>query len=225
MTLAHTLNIYIHVGAGIIAMLMGIWIQAKEKGTPAHRKSGRIFVGFTLVVCASAVVGNSVFRFMPLFAVLTVLVLYQLLSGWHVIYTKAAGPNRVDALLCVTAAAWTAALVPLVLGNTSGKSAPVVIYATLGAVSALIAYDVLRWLFPRRWHTSLWRYEHIYKIVASMFAMLSAAIGNLVPHGQPWSQLAPSVLGMATIGWFFWKESRRAQKALPSAQLPLQSPA
>lgn len=225
MLLAHTLNVYIHVSAGTIALLIGFWIQARVKGTPAHRWNGRLFVAFALVVCASAAVGNAAFRFMPLFAVLTVLVLYQLLSGWHVIYTKAAGPNRVDVLLCVGAAAWAAALVPQVLGNPTRGSAPVVIYATLGAVAALIAYDGLRWLFPRRWHASLWRYEHIYKIVASMFGMLSAAIGNLVPHGQPWSQLVPSALGMATIGWFFWKESRRAKKATPNAQFPSPSAA
>ena len=218
MVSAHALNVYLHVGAGMIAMLIGLWIQAGVKGTPAHRKSGRLFVAFGLVVCATAAVGNAVFRFMPLFAVLTVLVLYQLLSGWHVIYTKAAGPDRVDALLSVGAAAWTAALVPLVLGSPNREGAPVVIYATLGALSALIAYDGLRWLFPQRWHASLWRYEHIYKIVASLFGMLSAAIGNLVPHGQPWSQLVPSAMGMATIGWFFWKETRRAKTATPSAQ-------
>jgi hypothetical protein len=58
-------------------------------------------VALTLVVCLTAVIGNIVFRFMPLFAVLTVLVSYQLLSGWHVIYTRAAGPNAIDASLLI----------------------------------------------------------------------------------------------------------------------------
>ena len=210
----HTLNIVAHIGAGTIAMLIGLWLQLNTKGTRAHRRLGRIFVGFTLVVCATAVIGNAVFRFMPLFAVLTVLVFYQLLSGWHVIYTREAGPNRVDALLCAGTAVWTIALVPLLLANTTRESAPVVIYATLGTLLALIAYDVMRWLFPRRWHAKLWRYEHIYKIVASMYAMLSAAAGNLFPDSHPWSQLLPSALGIATIGWFFWRESRRSAAPL-----------
>lgn len=159
-------------------------------------------------MCASAVLGIALFRFMPLFAVLTALVLYQLLSGWHVIYTKADGPNRIDALLCAGAAVWAITLMPLLFRNTGGtQGTPVVIYATLGALFVLIGYDLLRWLFPRTWHAKLWRYEHIYKIIASMYAMLSAAAGNFFPHAQPWSQLVPSALGIASIAWFFWKES------------------
>jgi uncharacterized membrane protein len=208
MVYLHLLNIGLHIGAGIIAMAIGFWLLATAKGNASHRKSGRLFAGFTLAVCASAVVGNAVFRFMPLFAVLTVLVLYQLLSGWHAVYTKAAGPNRVDAMLCAGAALWAISLVPLVLGNTARESAPVVIYATLATLYVLIAYDALRWLFPIGWHARLWRYEHIYKLVASLFSMLSAAAGNLFPHGQPWSQLLPSALGISCIAWFFWRESR-----------------
>ena len=86
MTSAHLFNVGIHIGAGIIAMALGFWLLASVKGSQAHRKVGRVFVLFTLVVCASAAIGNMVFRFMPLFAVLTVLVLYQLLSGWHVMH-------------------------------------------------------------------------------------------------------------------------------------------
>lgn len=208
MTSAHLLNIYLHIGSGLVAMAIGFWLLATPKGTASHRRRGRVFVWFTLAVCASAVIGNAVFRFMPLFAVLTVLVLYQLLSGWHVIYTKAAGPNRTDALLAAGAAIWGVCLVPLMLHNPARESAPVVIYATLATLFALIAYDLLRWLFPRGWHAALWRYEHIYKIVSSVFAMLSAAIGNLMPYGQPWSQLVPSVLGLMCIGWYFWREGR-----------------
>ena len=61
--------------------------------------------------------------------------LYQLLSGWHVIYTKADGPNRIDALLCAGAAVWAITLMPLLFRNTGGtQGTPVVIYATLGAL-------------------------------------------------------------------------------------------
>jgi uncharacterized membrane protein len=216
----HLLNIVAHIGAGIIAMTIGFGVLAMTKGTALHRKSGRVFVWFTLVVCASAVIGNAIFRFMPLFAVLTVLVLYQLLSGWHVVYTKASGPNAVDAVLCAGAALWGVCLVPMVLGNTVRESAPVVIYSTLAALFVLVAYDAMRWCFPRRWHKSLWRYEHMYKLIASLFAMTSAAAGNLFPQVQPWSQLLPSAFGSAAIGWFFVRELN-IQKASRRKMPPL----
>jgi hypothetical protein len=68
-------------------------------------------------------------------------------------------------------------------------------------VALLLAYDAARWLFPKRWHATLWRYEHIYKILGCLFGMLSAAVGNTVRAGQPWSQLAPSALGLVAVLW------------------------
>lgn len=222
MSLAHTVNIGIHIFAGVIAMAIGFWLLADAKGTGTHRRLGRIFAAFTLLVCASAAIGNLFFRFMPLFAVLTVLVAYQLLSGWHVIHTKARGPNRIDAMLCAVAAFCGVALIPLVLARGASDGGLSVVYASLGTLFCLIAYDLLRWLFPHRWHATLWRYEHIYKLLASLFAMLSAAAGNLFPQGQPWSQLLPSALGLACIAWFFWREYSAAKQA--HRMLPLKAP-
>ncbi|VXB54946.1 hypothetical protein [Massilia sp. 9I] len=207
--LPHLVNLAVHIGAGIVAIGLGLAMLAAAKGTPVHRRRGRVFVLFTLTVCATAVIGNLFFRFVPLFAVLTLLVTYQLLSGWHVLYTRAAGPNRVDALLSLCAIAWALGLLPVLLakGGMAG-AAPGVVYATLGTLAMLLTYDAARWCFPRRWHAALWRHEHIYKMVASLFGMLSAATGNLVRVGQPWSQLLPSVIGMLTIVFLIWREAR-----------------
>lgn len=211
----HLINLVSHIGAGIAAISLGFLLLVSAKATPSHRQRGRAFVVLTLVVCVTGVVGNVFFRFIPLFAVLTVLVAYQLLSGWHVIYTKAAGPNWIDAFLAVCAASWTMFLIPLLLaGSGTRDAAPTVIYSSFGAIIFLLAYDTARWCFPRRWHASLWRYEHIFKLIASLFAMLSAATGNLVRFGQPWSQLAPTVLGMVTIVWFVGREWRAQRRAL-----------
>lgn len=218
MSLAHLTNLGIHIGAGTVAMAIGFWLLAARKGTAVHRRAGRVFVAFTLLVCASAAIGNVFFRFFPLFAVLTVLVLYQLLSGWRVIYTKAAGPNYIDALLCASAALGGTLLIPLVLARGAADSGLSVIYSSLGTLAFLLTYDALRWLFPRRWHATLWRYEHMYKLLASLFAMVSAAAGNLLPQAQPWSQLVPSALGIACIAWFFWRESRRRPRPDPLAR-------
>jgi uncharacterized membrane protein len=201
---AHLINLAVHVGAGIAAMGLGFYMLASPKGDLPHRKRGRRFVALTLVVCATAVIGNAFFRFIPLFAVLTVLVTYQLLSGWHVVHTKSAGPDRVDALLLLCAAVWTVFLVPVLL-SAPRSSAPTVIYSSLAALVVMLAYDTARWRFPRPWHATLWRYEHIYKLNAALFAMLSAATGNLIRIGQPWSQLLPIAFGFCVVFWCFWR--------------------
>lgn len=215
MTMAwtHLLNIALHIGAGIAAMGLGFLLLAAAKGTATHRRRGRLFVACTCIVCATGVIGNVFFRFIPLFAVLTVLVSYQLASGWHVIFTRAAGPNRIDALFALVAGAWALYLIPRLLAGGTQASAAIVIYSSMGALFLLLAYDAARWCFPRHWHAALWRYEHIYKLISALFALLSAATGNLIRVGQPWSQLLPSVLGAAAILWFFgrnWRTQRQA---------------
>lgn len=211
--LPHLLNLASHIGAGIAAIGLGLILLAGAKGTLRHRRWGRVFVALTLVVCATGVIGNVFFRFIPLFAVLTVLVTYQLLSGWHVVHTRAAGPNRVDALLALCAAGWAIGLLPMLLAaGARADAAPAVVWSSLGALALLLAYDAARWCFPRHWHASLWRYEHIYKLVASLSGMLSAAAGNLVRIGQPWSQLLPSVLGMLTIAALIWCDVRQGRR-------------
>jgi uncharacterized membrane protein len=182
----HLINLFSHIGAGIAAIGLGFLLLASAKATPWHRERGRVFVALTLLVCATSVVGNVFFRFIPLLAVLTVVVAYQLLSGWHVIYTKAAGPNRIDALLSVCAAGCAMFLIPLLLsGNGTRVAAPTVIYSSLGALVFLLAYDTVRWCFPRRWHATLWRYEHIFKVVASVCDVFGS---NRQP-GEIWTAL------------------------------------
>jgi hypothetical protein len=140
-----------------------------------------------------------------------VLVLYQLLSGWRAVYTREAGPQAVDGAM--TAAALVAGgLILLRLQHDASGQQAIVVLSSLGGLATILAYDGVRWAFPRRWHGMLWRYEHIYKLLASLFAMLSAAAGNLLRMGQPWTQLAPSLLGLICIAWF-WRRQYRLEQA------------
>lgn len=66
-----------------------------------------------------------------------------------------------------------------------------------------------RWCLPRRWFASIWPYDHAYKLTASLFGLLSAFVGNVVRIGQPWSQIAPSAIGLLTILFVFVQMRRR----------------
>ena len=102
---AHLTNLAIHVAAGSVALAIGFTILFRAKGTAKHRRLGRLFSYFTLIVCCSAAVGTIFFRFVPVFAVLSVLVPYQLIGGWRSIYTKSAGPSGIDAVWTLVALA------------------------------------------------------------------------------------------------------------------------
>lgn len=203
MALPHLLNIVLHVSAGFAAMLIGFTILSKTKGTESHRKLGKTFCYLSLIVCSTAALGLAVFRFLPTFAVITLLVSYQLVGGWRAIYTKHNGPGKFDAIWTLFAISMVIYLVPVVFNQTSGAS--VIIFSTFGALALVLIYDSIRWLFPRGWHKFLWRYEHSYKLLSSLFGMLSSFVGNTVRIGQPWSQIIPSVLGLICISYFFYK--------------------
>ncbi len=207
MSLAHLANLIIHVGAGTVALMIGFFLLTSRKGTPKHRRWGRNFCYFTLLVCLSAAIGTIFFRFIPLFAVLTVLVTYQLVSGWRSIYTQDLGPSAIDGAWTLFALMFSGTLVPILLAAPTGVD--IVVYSSLGALFAILTYDSIRWLFPRSWFRTLWRYEHSYKLIASLFAMLSALIGNVVRVGQPWSQIAPSAVGVLVIFYFFYRLYRQ----------------
>jgi len=198
---AHLANLSIHVAGGIAGICLGFLILARTKGTPAHRRLGRAFGYSTLIVVASAFSGVFLFRFLPLFTVLAVLVLYQLVGAWRAAKTRERGPGAFDAAWSFTAAAALVLLAPRTIASYDGP--PVVMYSSLGALAFVLFYDALRWAFPRRWFAQAWRYEHSYKMVSALFAMLSAFAGNVIRFGQPWSQLLPSVAGVITICYFF----------------------
>ena len=208
MPTAHLTNIAIHITAGSAGLLLGSILLMVGKGSALHVRLGRIFLAFAGVVCGSALVGTIFFRFIPLFAVLTVLVSYLVLGGWRVIYTKERGPAVWDAALTACTLLATAILLPILLRADlgQGSSAPV-IFSTLGAVLIVIAYDSAKWFFSKRWHARLWRFEHIYKMLSAFFGMASAAIGNI--FHTTLAQLLPSLLGTAFIAWFFWREFQR----------------
>ncbi|HTL15000.1 MAG TPA: hypothetical protein VL251_07880 [Thermomonas sp.] len=214
MTPAHFTNLAIHVSAGTVALGIGFSILARPKGTPAHRRLGRLFGYVTAVVCASAAAGTMLFHFVPIFAVLSVLVPYQLFGGWRAVRTRSQGPAWPDAACTLLACALFVALVPAVRAHPA--EAPVVVYSSLGALASVLLYDALRWTFPCRWYRTLWKYEHSYKLIACVFGMLSALVGNVVRVGQPWSQILPSALGALVIAYYFariHREDRRRRLA------------
>ncbi|MFN7917268.1 MAG: hypothetical protein U0Q55_18130 [Vicinamibacterales bacterium] len=203
MTIPHLLNLGVHIGVGIVGMALGAAQLVLGKAGERHRRRGRWFMWAALLVTGSAFIGLVAFRFLPLFAVLTLLVTYVSVSGWRVARTRSAGPQGIDLAWTVLAAAAATALVPILIEAPHvGSSRPVVVWSALGALAFVLAYDGARWTFPRAWFQRLWLPEHIYKVVSALSGMVSAFVGNVVEWGQPWSQVAPSALGLFLIAYF-----------------------
>jgi uncharacterized membrane protein len=206
-------NVLVHVLAGLIGIALGLCQLWGVKGDAAHRRVGLWFVGATSIVVLCAAIGVSVFRFLPMFAVLTVLVGYQLASGWRDAITQENGPRLSDLVLTLGALAMSVALFPALSDAPRGQSSSSsVVMATLGALLFILAFDLLRWLFPRRWFAKLWLATHLYKMCGALFGMISAFVGNVMVWVQPWSQLLPSVLGTFVIAYWLVRIARTGDR-------------
>lgn len=206
----HFINIALHALVGTLGIVLGLVLLSRTKGDVLHKRMGRWFCYLCLAVCFSAAVGLIFFRFMPVFAILNLLVFYQLVGGWRSAVTQEKGPALIDLYFTLCGCFIFFVLFAVVLKSNYG--APVILYSTVGALVLMLVYDVVRWFFPRRLFAVLWKYEHIYKLVSCLFGMISALMGNVVRWGQPWSQIVPSVLGMLVIGYFFYRITRELKK-------------
>ena len=191
----HTLNIIIHITAGVVALLLGLFALLTAKGGLKHKKIGKLFLIFLTVVVFTGLIGVFVFGRNTFLLVITVLSAYQGFSGYRTLQTKANQPKLLDvavALLSLMAVAYF-----LYYFKSIGMIwSPIIIYSTVGALIFLVSYDFLRYLIPARQYKNLWLYEHIYKMIGAFTALLAAFTGTVFIDYQPFSQIAPSALGI-----------------------------
>ncbi|PIC01675.1 hypothetical protein [Caulobacter sp. X] len=191
----------VHVSAGFLLVAVGLVPILSRKGARLHRWSGRLFVALMGVLLAAAWV-MTVLRFNAYFAALSATATITLFSGARVLGRKRpdldprqrARPLDWIATLAVLAiGAWILLLV--VQGRTGGKAA--VSAALVYAAFTYGGWDVWRFLRPLSWpfSPSLWRYEHVLKMLSAYGAVISAFSGNFVTFlPKPWSQLWPTLL-------------------------------
>ena len=76
--------IQVHVAAAIIALVFGIVMFTRPKGTQSHKMIGRLFLGFMLITAISAIfirlINDGQFSFIHLFVPLT------LFASWEAVH-------------------------------------------------------------------------------------------------------------------------------------------
>ena len=196
----HSINIFLHVLTGTIALILGIVALISVKGGKVHNKSGVLFLWLMSVVILTGLVGVFIFGRNTFLLVITVLSGYVAFSGYRAVQLKSNKPRRIDI------AATIISLVVLAYFLYYFKSIgmiwePIIIYSTVGALLLVITYDLFRYLIPQNKYqrNRIWLYEHIYKMTSAFSALLSAFVGTVLDEYQPHSQYMPSALGMLII--------------------------
>ncbi len=207
------LNITIHVVAGILAMLVGVFSYATVKGGTAHARAGRFFLFLMGCVVVTAAIGVLFFRDRPFLTVVTIQSFYMAASGYRALWYKTRGPGWPDLLL---------ALFLLCAGSLflySSSRANVVwhgsiVFYLLLVLFAVGVYDLLRISNVLRLPHA-WLPEHFLKMTSAYSALVSAGLGTVFSGYGPYSQIVPAALmNLLLIGviWRF-RHTFRSKKA------------
>jgi hypothetical protein len=210
----HPINVAIHIGAGALALAIGLAPLFSRKGSEAHRGFGRAFVAVGAVVLGTACIGNIFFDPPPPLIAATVAAGYQYVSSLRALALRESGPSWIDALIAMAGLAGAATLL-VYMGSGTKSWSPAIGYSTLGFTAAIALYDLSRHFWRATWLKHARPLDHGLKMTGAYFAMMSAGVGNVFRDFQPWSQVGPSVLGvfaMAAVA-FAYLRVRRAQAA------------
>lgn len=147
-----------------------------------------------VIIVLTALAGVFVFGRNTFLLVITVLSAYYGFSGYRILVTKTNKPHFIDILVAVVSLISVSYFLYYLRENGMYWS-PVIIYSTVGALTAIICYDFIRYLIPKAKYGRLWLYEHIFKMIGAFTAMLAAFSGTVFPNYKPYSQFLPSVFG------------------------------
>ena len=178
-----------------------------KKGGGAHKWVGRIYLGFFIIVISTALIGSVAFGFRAFLAALTLSAGYWLLSGLRVLNIREDGPRSFDNIAALIFMGFAAALALYMRGHP--EQSTLAAYIALANVVSVCVYDLARNINARGWLKRSWLNEHIYKMIGSHAALLSAAGGNLFLSLQPWSIFLPTTMSLILIVVFVLRHPLR----------------
>src|ERR1700680_1119087 len=90
-TVPHTVNVFVHVLFGTLALIFGFVPIVTQKGGRRHLRFGRYFLLCLGVVVCTAVIGIVAFQFRAFLGVITMLAAYQAYSGYRALRIRDSG--------------------------------------------------------------------------------------------------------------------------------------
>lgn len=190
--MVHEINIAIHVIAGSLGLGIGLIPFVSKKGGQKHKLFGKIFLALISISIITAFNGVLFFRDRPFLTVITLLSLYQSISGYRAIKYKEKGPDWIDLVLVLTMAAFCFAFI-YKMQNSNIVWPMAIIHYTLGYLALFLTYDLFR-IFKIIKSKKLWLIEHIIKMTGSFSALFTAAAGTVLVFWEPYNQIISASL-------------------------------
>jgi len=216
---SHNLNIYLHIGFGSIAIILGLIQLVNLKGGSLHKRIGRLFLICFGVVIFAATLGIFLFEFRLFLTALTLSAAYTCISGYRVTCLKGLQPGSFDNIVTIVCLFACAAFI-FTLEVSYSNYSTVTIYATIGGLILMCLYDCVRNFMSSTWLQAIWLDEHIFKMISALGALLSAASGNVLSELGAVAQLSPVALTFSISVCFIVLRKRMPLKAYQPVSLP-----
>ncbi|NIC01000.1 hypothetical protein [Halobacterium sp. R2-5] len=205
-------SLWVHIAAGVVAVLAGTGAIVTEKGGQRHRQAGKLFL-----VSMGVVVGT-VFVLLALnptsFRIILTLVAvfsgYLAFSGYRVLSRKrpAATPQRLDwiatgsvVLACLGLGVW--GIVWVVTGNSFGLV--MLVFGGIGVTFGTIDIRAFQ-----RDASDEWLVSHLQRMIAAFIATISAVSAvNLTPVLGILAWLWPTIVGTPLI--YYWSKEHSTE--------------
>lgn len=198
MEILHQGNIIIHVIAASIGLLTGIGALAVTKARGQHTQFGRYFMYAMIIVTATGLAGVFIFSRNMFLLVLTLTAGYNCFSGIRVLRRAGKPLVMLDYIVPLFVLALTGGYLHYI--RQSGVYwSPVIVYAGLGYLVLVTVYDLSRGLMSAVMLKRAAIYEHVYKMMSALSALLSAFGGTMLPQFKPYSQFMPSMIGFTCV--------------------------
>ncbi|WP_049986751.1 hypothetical protein [Halobellus rufus] len=200
-------SLWVHIAAGVVAVLAGTGALVTKKGGQRHRQAGKLFLASMGVVVGTVFVllALNPTSFRIILTLVAVFSGYLAFSGYRVLSRKrpAATPQRLDwiatgsvVLTCLVLGVW--GIVWVVAGNSFGLV--MLVFGGIGVTFGTIDIRAFR-----RDTSGEWLVSHLQRMVAAFIATISAVSAvNLTPVLGILAWLWPTIAGTPLI--YYWSK-------------------
>lgn len=206
------LLIYIHASFGGIALLSGTLAILFKKGSPNHKKAGKIFY-LSLLIGSLIAIGITQFpnHYNPFLFSIGIFSLYLLLSGYRALRYKAAIPSlKIDTMISSTMLLISLLMISLPLLQNGKLNIVLSVFGGIGLFSAI--RDLRFYQNPEKLRKN-WLRLHLGNMMGAYIASFTAfiVVNDFLPSLVGW--LGPTVLGFIYIIYWNRKLKKKKKKA------------
>ena len=171
---------WIHISAGLIALVAGFVALFARKGSPLHRRAGSVFVGAMLVMSSTGALMALFLKPNPVNVMAGSITFYMVCTAWLAVKRSVSESRRVLTVLMVSAlglSAFAWSLTFQALGNPRGLVGgvpwpPLAMFAIVSLVGGLLDARLLRAgqiAGPHRLARHLWRMGYAMFVATTSF--------------------------------------------------------